>query len=263
MNDHSEQHQNAALNRPSLAGLLKSLVTAALITSAIHAIANVEYMRLTIASAFHEDANTNRQQLSVILEAASNQCGLVIDVFYVPWARMLHSVQHGHVDGIITVPDYTEQATNQFPRLHSVLDVSRAILYNSYRLYSLSSIAHSDVDTLEGQVGIERDNHSRRLANSLNLNTFEGNAPESLVLMLLRERLDYLLVNEAQFENVIARLDSEQRIQASSFTFPATPFYIAFSEDFYSRHRAIAHCIWDSIQWSKATAINKLSSSGQ
>lgn len=252
MNSHSKLCK-WLLKGLSIMKLQNALLTALCLTTTAFAIEAAEIRRLSLANAFHEEANSNRHQVSDVLDTASHHCGLEIDVYDQPWARMLHSVQYGNVDGVITTPDNSEYSTSQFPKLHSVLDFSRAIFYNAYRLYSLNPVSHADITNLEGLVGIERDNHSLRLADSLGLNTFEGNTPESLVNMLLRERLDYLLVNHAQFENLMARVDSDQRIHASDLTFPAVPFFIAFSNDFYNRNKAIAHCVWDSILLTKTS----------
>ena len=145
-----------------------------------------------------------------------------------PWPRMQHYLRIGQVDMVpiyLKTPDRTKYAA--FPDTPS--------FYESYYFYALTntpkvfdgnlqSIAGLSIGEVRGySYGVKYDNFNL-------LNRFQVAGEGQLLRMLLKNRVDLIIANQAVVDDHVKKMKVEHEIDRLSPMIAKTPAYFAFSK---------------------------------
>ncbi|MEP4767259.1 MAG: transporter substrate-binding domain-containing protein [Roseibium sp.] len=174
--------------------------------------------------------NANGQidgQVGSIVSCAMDQMDREFEILVVPWKRAQMEVQRGRVDGFF--PASVNGVRNSFARM------STAIAYQKWTWYLLKD-SNGDPNTQQFRTGrlvssfLGANMQSWLLANEYSTVDFPPQTNSSLLELLLRKRLDAILVDEQVMDAIAEERDLDGKLR--KVVLKTEPLGVYFSERF-------------------------------
>lgn len=163
-----------------------------------------------------------------IIEHISQQLGHTVRYEEYPWPRMQQYLRNGQVD---MLPVYLKTQD----RIKYVVFPDTPSFYETYYFYALAntpivfdgnlqSITELSIGEVRGySYGVEYDNSNL-------LNRFQVGSEGQLLRMLLKNRVDLIIANQAVIDNHVRKMKVEHKVDRLFPMFAKTPAYFAFSK---------------------------------
>ncbi|MEH6814638.1 MAG: transporter substrate-binding domain-containing protein [Motiliproteus sp.] len=190
-----------------------------------------------------------------LIEAASLNLGIHIQIIRLPWKRCLVMLKNGRVDGVIGASYTPERETyGHYPTTTTgQIDYSRIIYSNTYWLYSNDKGVSWDGKTLRlplgGSVATGLGYSSGSLLRNLGVEYQQEYSPSKLIALLNNRRVSVIAGYAGQLEPFL----TSQQQAASAGGNPVRKLPIPLSQDdmflliskpFYESQKDVAESIW-------------------
>ncbi|MEH6651416.1 MAG: transporter substrate-binding domain-containing protein [Motiliproteus sp.] len=186
-----------------------------------------------------------------LIEAASLNLGIHIQIVRLPWKRCLIMLKNGQVDGVIGA-SYTRERTvyGHYPTTTmGQIDYSRIIYSNTYWLYSNDKAVTWDGKTLRlplgGSVATGLGYSSGNLLRNLGVELHQEYSPSKLFALLNNRRVSVIAGYARQVEPFLtSQPQAASAIRKLPIPLSQDDMFLLISKPFYQSHKDVAESIW-------------------